>query len=53
MKLLMVTAVSVAFMGVFIGTSLLAETGDITPLAVSMVGLLTLCILSSLIDWSE
>jgi hypothetical protein len=53
MKLLMVAAVSVALMGVCIGTRLLAETGDITPFAVSVVGLLALCILSSLVDWSE
>jgi len=53
MKYLMTTAVSIAFVGIFVGASRLAETGKLGLLSMSMGGLILLCFVASLIDWSE
>lgn len=53
MKHLTVIAIAFAFLGIFVGTTQLVETGRTDVLLRSMGSLILLCFISSLIDWSE
>lgn len=53
MRFLVVAAISFCFIGIFVSTDILIDTGHLEPLAVCMFGAISLCITASLIDWSE